>query len=123
MTLRYSEDTPMRSSQAEGKSALKYDYSGIFNVKEEYIFIFSGYSDQGGLQSSVEVFDTQRDIWRTFGNNISAFGDLKEATAASNICNKRQKFEALSFYNSSMGCSDSNSTIQKDIIHLVGGRD
>ena len=72
---------------AGGKSALKFDYSGIFNVKEEYIFIFSGYSNQGGLVNSVEVFDTQRDIWRSFGNEISAFGE-SSLNSPSNICNK-----------------------------------
>jgi len=53
------EYTPARAS-------LRYDYSGIFNVKEEFIFVFSGLSNKGIL-NTVEVFDTLRDIWRIFG--------------------------------------------------------
>lgn len=48
-------------------SAIRYDYSGIFNLKEEYIFVFSGYS-KGGLVNSVEVFDVQRELWHLFGD-------------------------------------------------------
>lgn len=50
-----------------GQSAVRFDYSGIFSVKEEYIFVFSGYSSLG-LLKSVEVFDTQREIWHVFGH-------------------------------------------------------
>lgn len=53
------------------KSGVRFDYSGIFQVKEEFIFVFSGYSSQG-LLSSVEVFDTQRELWHIFGH-LSGF--------------------------------------------------
>ena len=40
-----------------------------------------------------------------------------------NICNKRQKFSAISLYSTNHGQSTKNSAFQKDTIHLIGGQD
>lgn len=80
----------------------RFDYSGIFTVKEEFIFVFGG-NGANGLLNSVEVFDTHREIWRIFDSS---------STTNEGFCIKRSGFEAISF------CSGN-----KDILHLIGGLD
>jgi hypothetical protein len=61
LTIHYSEKSEdehrRQESQVDPKSAARFNYSAIFSVKEEFIFVFSGYA-QEGLLNSVEVFDT-----------------------------------------------------------------
>lgn len=76
-----------------GQSGVRFDYSGIFSVKEEYIFVFSGYSATG-LLKSVEVFDTQREIWHVFGHES---GFETEVRQTGTVCHKRHRCEAVSF--------------------------
>ena len=92
---------------------MRYDYSGIFNVKEEFIFVFTGNCDQG-LVESMEVFDVQREIWRVFQNSIGE---------SSTVCNPRQGLETICFFQDKLKESDKNAAVQKDSIHLVGGVD
>lgn len=40
------------------------DYEGLFKMKEEFIFVFSGFNDK--FMESVEVLDVTRGIWRKF---------------------------------------------------------
>ena len=126
VTAQNEEDqlkSPSRNSgsgqnpQSDARSALetnkstgpRYDYSAIFNVQEEYIFVFSGASSSNGqLLESVEVFDVQQEIWRIFDNKV---------------CNGRSKFAAVSFFTGGLKNSEKNLSIQQDIIHLVGGID
>ena len=100
----------VRSAMETNKSAgPRYDYSAIFNVQEEYIFVFSGASSSNGQPlESVEVFDVQQEIWRIFDNKV---------------CNRRSKFAAVSFFTGGLKNSEKNPSIQQDIIHLVGGID
>lgn len=78
------------------------DYSAIFNVKEEYIFVFSGTGKDEMLHDSVEVFDVQQEIWRLFEN----------------VCDKRSKFAAVTFFTGGM-----KNQKMTDIMHLIGGQD
>jgi len=40
------------------------DYEGLFKMKEDFIFVFSGFNDR--FLESVEVLDVTRGIWRKF---------------------------------------------------------
>ena len=53
------------------------DYENIFKMKEEYMFVFSGFNDR--FLTSVEVYDVTRGIWREF----------------SDLCSHRTKFNSI----------------------------
>lgn len=40
------------------------DMEHLMKMKEEYIFVFSGFNDR--FVASIEVFDVARGIWRDF---------------------------------------------------------
>lgn len=43
---------------------MSLDFDNLFKMKEEYIFVFSGFNEK--FLTSVEVFDVTRGIWREF---------------------------------------------------------
>ncbi len=53
------------------------DFENLFQMKEEYIFVFSGFNDR--FLTSVEVFDVTRGIWREFPQ----------------LCSHKTKFHAI----------------------------
>jgi len=89
-----------KSAVETEKSALAYDYSAIFNIKEEYIFVFGGVGSNSGDQAkflnSVEVFDVSQEIWRVFENNM---------------CTKRSKFGAVSFFTGGLKKGNGNMSV------------
>jgi hypothetical protein len=53
------------------------DYGQLFKVKEEFIFVFSGFNDR--FLTSVEVLDVTRGIWREFAD----------------VCSHKTKFQTI----------------------------
>jgi hypothetical protein len=58
-------------------SLFSSDFENLMKMKEEYIFVFSGFNEK--FLTSVEVFDVTRGIWREFLNT----------------CQNRTKFSAI----------------------------
>ena len=81
----------------ETKRIDKYDYSAIFHIKEEFIFVFGG-KNHKGVTGSVEVFDVQREIWRQFSDSGTG--------------SRRKSFCAISFFNGGLKQSENNNEEQ-----------
>ena len=100
MILQSEYKSEAKSAVETEKSALGYDYSAIFNIKEEYIFVFGGVSSDASSQSkyldSVEVFDVSQEIWRVFENNM---------------CTRRSRFGAVSFFTGGLKKGSGNMSV------------
>ena len=52
------------TNMLEESKATKDDLEGLFKMKEDFIFVFSGFNER--FLESVEVLDVNRSIWRKF---------------------------------------------------------
>lgn len=100
MILQSGYKSEARSAVETEKSVLGYDYSAIFNIKEEYIFVFGGVSRGGSSSSkfldSVEVFEVSQEIWRIFEDNMDT---------------RRAKFGAVSFFTGGLKKGNGNMSV------------
>eukprot|EP00347_Sterkiella_histriomuscorum_P017673 403348434 len=53
-----------KNSALDNNAQIKDNFDTLFKMKEEYIFVFSGFNER--FLTSVEVFDVTRGIWREF---------------------------------------------------------
>ena len=104
------EPSQMRSDHRTRSLTSKINQSSeIFKVKEEYIFVFGG-ADQGAALNTVEVFDTHREIWRSFPG-------AQEGQICDNLlCKHTFNFQAVQF-------SFKNSSKLSGKMYLLGGED
>ncbi len=70
------EESKQYSGTMQSESMIN-SYDTLFKMREEYIFVFSGFNER--FLTSVEVFDVTRGIWREFQG----------------LCSHRTKFNAV----------------------------
>lgn len=85
------EPSQMRSEYKSKSLTSKINQSSeIFKVKEEYIFVFGG-ADKEQALNTVEVFDTHREIWRSFQ------GKDEGIICDNHLCKHTFNFQAVQF--------------------------
>jgi len=101
-----SSRNKLEASKSEATQS-NYTLDQLLRVKEEYIFVFSGFDER--FLTSVEVFDVTRGIWREFPD----------------LCSHRTKFQAIQGGDDKillLGGKDSFA-VQTDLVEEFSVRD